>query len=80
LPVSLLTWSDLSEWATTAAASQIGVTVCTLAPYQAFLWRADRRYASALLKASVVLVDGNGVRLALSVAGVPASGRLTGRE
>ena len=79
LPVSLLTWSDLSEWATTAA-SQIGVTVCTLAPYQAFLWRADRRYASALLKASVVLVDGNGVRLALSVAGVPASGRLTGRE
>jgi N-acetylglucosaminyldiphosphoundecaprenol N-acetyl-beta-D-mannosaminyltransferase len=80
MPVSILTWSALHEWARGAVVSREGVTVCTLAPYQAYLWRADPRYAAALSRASAVLVDGNGVRLALAAAGVPTDGRLTGRE
>ncbi|MGA3216231.1 MAG: WecB/TagA/CpsF family glycosyltransferase [Acidimicrobiales bacterium] len=80
MPLSLLTWSGLEQWVTTAVARQEGATVCTLAPYQAYLWRTDPLYASALSRASVVLVDGNGVRLALSLAGLRSEGRLTGRE
>ena len=80
LPVSLITWSDLDKWLSDAVAGKAGGTVCTLAPYQAYLWRKDPRYAAALSRASIVLVDGNGVRLALAVAGVPSAGRLTGRE
>jgi N-acetylglucosaminyldiphosphoundecaprenol N-acetyl-beta-D-mannosaminyltransferase len=80
MPISLLTWRELDDWATAAVAAREGVTVCTVAPYQAYLWREDPRYASALSRASVVLVDGNGVRLALSAAGVRTKGRLTGRE
>ncbi|MGD0985045.1 MAG: WecB/TagA/CpsF family glycosyltransferase [Acidimicrobiales bacterium] len=80
LPVSLMTWSDLDKWASAAVAGKEGVTVCTLAPYQAYLWRKDQRYTAALSRASVVLVDGNGVRLALAAAGAPSAGRLTGRE
>jgi N-acetylglucosaminyldiphosphoundecaprenol N-acetyl-beta-D-mannosaminyltransferase len=75
-----MTWSDLDKWASAAVAGKEGVTVCTLAPYQAYLWRKDSRYAAALSRASVVLVDGNGVRLALAAAGAPSAGRLTGRE
>jgi exopolysaccharide biosynthesis WecB/TagA/CpsF family protein len=80
IPISVITWPELDEWATAATTGGEGVTVCTLAPYQAYLWRANARYAAALARASVVLVDGNGVRLALAVAGVHSSGRLTGRE
>jgi len=80
MPVSLFTWSELNTWAAAAVAGREGVTVCTVAPYQAYLWRTDSRYASALSRAAVVLVDGNGVRLALSAAGVRSKGRLTGRE
>lgn len=80
MPVSLMTWPDLDKWADDAVAGRKGATVCTLAPYQAFLWRSNPRYASVLSKASVVLVDGNGVRLALAVAGTPRKNRLTGRE
>jgi exopolysaccharide biosynthesis WecB/TagA/CpsF family protein len=80
MPVSLLTWPELDEWAEAAVAGNKAVTVCTVAPYQAYLWRTDPLYASVLSRASVVLVDGNGVRLALSAAGARSGGRLTGRE
>ncbi len=80
MPVSLLSWTSLEEWLTTALKAREGATVCTLAPYQAYLWRTHPQYALALSHASVVLVDGNGVRLALAAAGAPAKGRLTGRE
>jgi len=80
MPLSLISWPELDEWAVAAVASGKGATVCTVAPYQAYLWRTDRGYAAALGRASVVLVDGNGVRLALAAAGVRSAARLTGRE
>jgi N-acetylglucosaminyldiphosphoundecaprenol N-acetyl-beta-D-mannosaminyltransferase len=80
LPVSLITWSELEKWTRGAVARGEGETVCTLAPYQAYLFQSNSRYASVLERASIVLVDGNGVRFALSVAGLPIKGRLTGRE
>ena len=80
MPVSLLTWPELDHWAAAAVASHEAVTVCTIAPYQVHLWRTHPKYASALSKASIVLVDGNGVRLALAAAGVGTGGRMTGRE
>jgi exopolysaccharide biosynthesis WecB/TagA/CpsF family protein len=80
MPISVITWPELEEWAAVTAAGGDGATVCTVAPYQAYLWRTNASYATALARASVVLVDGNGVRLALTIAGVHSGGRLTGRE
>lgn len=80
LPVSLISWSELEDWTRDAVARGEGKTVCTIAPYQAYLFRSHSRYASVLERASIVLVDGNGVRFALSVAGIPITSRLTGRE
>jgi N-acetylglucosaminyldiphosphoundecaprenol N-acetyl-beta-D-mannosaminyltransferase len=80
LPVSLINWSELEEWTSGAVARGEGQTVFTIAPYQVYLSRADSRYASVIERAALVLVDGNGVRFALSVAGIPIEGRLTGRE
>jgi exopolysaccharide biosynthesis WecB/TagA/CpsF family protein len=80
MPLSLIGWPELEQWAAASIERQEGATVCTVAPYQAYLWRADPLYAGALDKASVVLVDGNGVRLALAAAGIRSGARLTGRE
>ena len=80
LPVSLINWSELENWTSGAVARGEGQTVFTIAPYQVYLSRSDSRYASVIERAALVLVDGNGVRFALSVAGIPIKGRLTGRE
>jgi exopolysaccharide biosynthesis WecB/TagA/CpsF family protein len=80
VPVSLVSWPELETWAAGALESGQGVTVCTVAPYQVYLWRSDPSYAGVLARASVVLVDGNGVRIALFAGGVRCDGRRTGRE
>jgi exopolysaccharide biosynthesis WecB/TagA/CpsF family protein len=80
LPISLTSWDDLERWSCDAEAARTGATVLTVAPYQAYLAKSRSDYRRCLEDASVVLVDGNGVRLLLAVAGMHPGPRLTGRE
>ncbi len=80
LPVSLTTWEALESWARETVDAKATATVCTVAPYQAYLANHDDDYRRCLEAASVVLVDGNGIRLVLAVAGFGAPARMTGRE
>ncbi|HZU73371.1 MAG TPA: WecB/TagA/CpsF family glycosyltransferase [Acidimicrobiales bacterium] len=79
LPVSLTTWSDLEDWAGRRLAARAAATVCTIAPYQAYLAATDASYRRCLENASAVLVDGSGLQLVFAAAGTRCS-RLTGRE
>ena len=80
LPVSLTTWEAVETWARATIDAKGSATVCTVAPYQAYLADQDDDYRRCLEAASLVLVDGNGVRLLLAIAGVDPGERMTGRE
>jgi len=80
LPVSLTTWEAVEAQAGTTIEQGRTATLCTVAPYQAYLAEHDAEYRRCLESASKVLVDGNGVRLLFAVGGVDAGARMTGRE
>ncbi|MGH9063269.1 MAG: WecB/TagA/CpsF family glycosyltransferase [Acidimicrobiales bacterium] len=80
LPMSLVSWTDLERWASKAISECEGATLFTLAPYQAHLAVSHPGYRACLERASAVLVDGNGILLALSLAGSGSGPRMTGRE
>jgi len=80
IPVSLVDWEEVEAWAWRIIARGAGATLCTVAPYQAYLAQTDADYRRCLERAGMVLVDGNGVRLVLAAAGIAAGPRRTGRE
>jgi exopolysaccharide biosynthesis WecB/TagA/CpsF family protein len=80
IPVSSTTWAGLEGWARATLDDGGSATLCTVAPYQAYLADHDPEYRRCLESASRVLVDGNGVRLLAAAAGRPAGARMTGRE
>jgi len=80
LPISLVDWTIVEAWARNVIDSGQSGTLCTIAPFQAYLAGHDEDYRACLDRAGVVLVDGNGVRLLIAASGRPAAPRLTGRE
>src|ERR1700694_71583 len=80
VPLSLISWDQFDAWVTKTVGTRAPATVCTVAPSQAYLARRNAAYRSCLEGASVALVDGNGVRLALAAAGLGVDDRITGRE
>lgn len=80
LPVSTTTWDALERWIGEAIGARATATIVTIAPFQVHLAQVDRDYRHCLDRADAVLVDGNGIRLALALAGVRGVRRLTGRE
>ncbi len=80
IPVSLASWEAVERWARETIDAGQGATVCTIAPYQAYLFLHDEEYHRCLEEASVVLLDGNGIGLLLAIAGWGRVPRMTGRE
>jgi len=80
LPTTFTTWPALDAWARQRLAAGRGGLIFTVAPYQAYLAMTRQDYRRRLGGADVVLVDGNGVRLPLVLAGYSPGRRLTGRE
>jgi exopolysaccharide biosynthesis WecB/TagA/CpsF family protein len=80
LPTTFTNWSALDAWARRSLAEGRGGLIFTVAPYQAYLAMTRQDYRRCLRNAEVVLVDGNGVRLPLALAGYSPGPRLTGRE
>ena len=80
LPLSRPTWDEVEAWTRATVAAGTSATLCTVAPFQAYLFEHDPDYAACLEEASVVLIDGEGIRRVVSAAGLDPGPKMTGRE
>lgn len=80
LPSTFTTWPILEAWAKGRLEARSGGLILTLAPYQAYLALTEQDYRARLRRGAIVLIDGNGVRFPLRLAGYATGPRLTGRE
>ena|GEM_PF-580119 len=80
LPLSRPTWTQVEAFVRAVLAEGEAATVCTVAPFQAYLFEHDPAYAACLDEAAMVLIDGEGIRRVVAAAGLDPGPKMTGRE